>query len=193
MRFWLITLLMVNLGFAAENNAANPKPNENEVTSPEELQTIRKILELPPERLSRMRAALERMERMPPEARKEYAASLEKLENASPEERKKMMKEMRERGGFNGRVLDRYLKSLPPEKATAESARIRALSPEKRTEFIHSLAEKFGSEKGKKEGKETTEEGGKRRRTPEDANKTPENANPLAPTETAPAKPATGA
>jgi hypothetical protein len=90
---------------------------------------------------------------MPPEARKEYAASLEKLENATPDERRKMMKEMRG-AGFNGRVLDHYLKSLPPEKAKEELARIRAMSPEKRTEFIHSLAEKFGPEIGKSKNKQ---------------------------------------
>jgi hypothetical protein len=154
MRQLLTLLCLASFSWAAETTTTNPplKSSENE-PSAEELQTIRKILELPPDRLTRVRAALERLEHMPPEARKEYAASLEKLENASPDERRKMMKEMRG-GGFNGRILEHYLKTLPPEKAKEEMARIRAMSPEKRTEFIHSLAEKFGPEIGKGKNKQ---------------------------------------
>ena len=181
-------LCLASMAFAADTTPATTttKPSDNE-PSAEELQTIRKILELPPERLARVRAALERLERMPPEARKEYAASLEKLESASPDDRRKMFKDIREKAGFNGRVLERYLKSLPPEKAKEENARIRAMSPEKRTEFLHSLAEKFGPEMGK--GK--NDEGSGKHRKFDDANKQP--TETTAPATPAPATPVPGA
>jgi nitrate reductase assembly molybdenum cofactor insertion protein NarJ len=63
----------------------------------EEVQTIRKILELPPERLAKIRSAMERIEKMSPEERKDFAATLAKLETASPEERKKAFKDMRDK------------------------------------------------------------------------------------------------
>ena len=119
----------------------------------EEIQTIRKILELPPERLARMRAAIEKMERMSPESRREFAVNLAKYESATPEERHKIMKEMRERGGFGARVLEHHFKTLGPEEAKAERARLQALTPEQRMEFVRKLAEKYGPEIAKEKGK----------------------------------------
>lgn len=136
----------------------------------EEIQTIRKILELPPERLARMRSAIEKMERMSPESRREFAANLAKYESATPEERHKIMKEMRERGGFAARVLEHHFKTLSPEDAKAERARIQALTPEQRMDFIRKLAEKYGPEvaKGKGgEGKDGAPGSPKRRKPPE--------------------------
>lgn len=162
---------------SAEGGA--PRPAEKD-PSLEEIQTIRKILELPPERLSRIRIALERLERMPPEARQEYAANLSRFESATPEERRKITKEMRERMGFNGRLLEHHLKALPSGEARAERERILALTPEKRQDFFRQLAEKYGPEisreRGEKarmmekkdEGKDADRPMTKRRR-PEDA------------------------
>lgn len=128
---------------AVENGPGRPPEGE---PSAEEIQTIRKILELPPERLSRIRVALERLERMPPESRREFAANLAKFENATPEERRKFSKELRERAGFNGRLLEHHLKSLPPGEVRAERERVLALTPEKRQEFFRELGEKYGPE-----------------------------------------------
>jgi hypothetical protein len=142
---------------------------ESEPTA-EEIQTIRKILELPPERLARIRAAIEKMERMSPESRREFAANLAKYESATPEGRHKLMKEMRERGGFGARVLEHHFKTLSPEEAKAERARLQALTPELRMEFIRKLAEKYGPEfaKGKAgEAKEGDKAGMKRRKKEE--------------------------
>jgi Spy/CpxP family protein refolding chaperone len=136
----------------------------------EEIQTIRKILELPPERLARMRSAIEKMERMSPESRREFAANLAKYESATPEERHKIMKEMRERGGFGARVLEHHFKTLSPEEAKAERARIQALTPEQRMDFIRKLAEKYGPEfaKGKGgDGKDGANGAAKRRKQPD--------------------------
>ena len=144
---------------------------ESEPTA-EDIQTIRKILELPPERLARIRSAIEKMERMSPESRREFAANLTKYEAATPEERHKLMKEMRERGGFGARVLEHHFKTLSPEEAKDERARIQALTPEQRMEFIRKLAEKHGAEiakeKGKSlDGKEGDKPGMKRRKKEE--------------------------
>ncbi len=147
----------------------SPRSPESEPTA-EEIQTIRKILELPPERLTRMRAAIEKMERMSPESRREFAANLAKYESATPEGRHKLMKEMRERGGFGARVLEHHFKTLSPEEAKRERARLQALTPELRMEFIRKLAEKYGPElaKGKAgEGKEGDKAGMKRRKKEE--------------------------
>ena len=122
--------------------------------SAEDIQTIRRILELPPERLTRMRVAIEKMERMSPESRRDFAANLAKYETATPDERHKLMKEMRERGGFGPRVLEHHFKTLSPEEAKAERARIQALTPEQRMEFIRKLAEKYGPELAKERGKD---------------------------------------
>ena len=134
----------------------------------EEIQTIRKILELPPERLTRMRAAIEKMERMSPESRREFSANLAKYEAATPEERHKIMKEMRERGSFGARVLEHHFKTLSPEEAKAERARIQALTPEQRLDFVRKLSEKYGPEVAKEKGKSADgkegEKGDKKRR-----------------------------
>ena len=143
------------------------RPADSEPTA-EEIQTIRKILELPPERLTRMRAAIEKMERMSPESRREFAANLAKYEAATPEERHKLMKEMRERGGFGSRVLEHHFKTLSPDEAKAERARIQALTPEQRMEFLRKLAEKYGPEIAKEKAKaadaKEAEKGEKKRR-----------------------------
>ena len=168
--FFLSVAFLATVAFlpAQQPSARGP---ESEPTV-EEMQTIRKILELPPERLTRMRAAIEKMERMSPESRREFAANLAKYETASPEERHKLMKEMRERGGFGARVLEYHFKTLSPEQAKAERTRLHALTPEQRMEFIRNLAEKYGpeiaKEKGKAgEGKEGDKAGMKRRKKEE--------------------------
>ena len=147
------------------------RPADSEPTA-EEIQTIRKILELPPERLTRMRAAIEKMERMSPESRREFATHLAKYEAATPEERKKIMKDMRERGGYGSRVLEHHFKTLSPEEAKAERARIQALTTEQRLEFIRQLAEKYGPELAKERPKGGEPKDGppgapKRRKPPE--------------------------
>lgn len=129
-----------------------PRPPEGEPTV-EEIQTIRKILELTPERLQRMRSSIEKIERMSPESRREFAASLVRYESATPEERHKIMKDLRERGGFGSRVLEHHFKRLSKDEAKAERARIQALTTEQRLEFIRQLSEKYGPELAKERPK----------------------------------------
>jgi len=143
-------LLLGAASVPAQQTASRPPEGDPTV---EEIQTIRKILELPPERLQRMRAAIEKIERMSPESRREFAASLVRYESATPEERHKLMKEMRERGGFGSRVLEHHFKRLSADEAKAERARIQALTPEQRMEFIRKLAEKYGPEIAKERSK----------------------------------------
>lgn len=146
----------------AQQPAGRPPEAEPSV---EDIQTIRKILELPPERLSRMRSAIEKMERMSPESRREFATHLARYEAATPEERKKIMKDMRERGGFGSRVLEHHFKTLSPEEAKAERARIQGLTTEQRLEFIRQLGEKYGPEIAKDKAKAAEgKEGDKKRR-----------------------------
>ena len=157
-------VLAAAASFAQQASGRSP---ESEPTA-EEIQTIRKILELPPERLTRMRSAIEKMERMSPESRREFAANLAKYETATPEERHKIMKEMRERGGFGSRVLEHHFKTLSPAEAKAERTRIQALTTEQRMEFLRKLAEKYGPEIDKEKGKSSDakegEKGEKKRR-----------------------------
>jgi hypothetical protein len=145
--FCLLPALVLAAASSFAQQAAGSEPTA------EEIQTIRKILELPPERLARMRSAIEKMERMSPESRREFAANLAKYEAATPEERHKIMKEMRERGSFGARVLEHHFKTLTPEEAKAERARIQALTPEQRLEFVRKLSEKYGPEIAKEKGK----------------------------------------
>ena len=159
---FLLAALVLTAGSAFAQQAAG-RPADSEPTV-EEIQTIRKILELPPERLTRIRSAIEKMERMSPESRREFAANLAKYEAATPEERHKIMKEMRERGGFGARVLEHHFKTLSPEEAKAERARIQALTPEQRMEFIRKLSEKYGPELAKEKGKMGEAKDGEKKR-----------------------------
>jgi len=166
-----LSLLLLLGAVVLSAQSPGPRPPEGDPTV-EEIQTIRKILELPPERLQRMRSAIEKIERMSPESRREFAASLVRYESATPEERHKLMKEMRERGGFGSRVLEHHFKRLTPEEAKAERARIQALSTEQRLEFIRRLAEKYGPEIAKERAKGGEPKDGppgvpKRRKPPE--------------------------
>jgi hypothetical protein len=141
-------------------------PTES-VPTVEEIQTIRKILELPPERLARVRSAIEKIERMSPESRRGFAGSLARFEAASPEERRRMMKEMRDRGGFGSmRALELHFKSLDPAAVKAERARIHGLTPEQRAEFMRELTERHAEELAKERVRpvEPKEGPGKRRR-----------------------------
>jgi Spy/CpxP family protein refolding chaperone len=147
-----LSLLLLLGAVVLSAQSPGPRPSEGDPTV-EEIQTIRKILELPPERLQRMRSAIEKIERMSPESRREFAASLVRYESATPEERHKLMKEMRERGGFGSRVLEHHFKRLTPDEAKAERTRIQALTPEQRMEFIRRLAEKYGPEIAKERAK----------------------------------------
>jgi hypothetical protein len=161
------SFLLAALVLSAAASFAQQAPGRSPESEPtaEEIQTIRKILELPPERLARMRSSIEKMERMSPESRREFAANLAKYETATPEERHKIMKEMRERGGFGSRVLEYHFKTLSPVEAKAERSRIQALTTEQRMEFLRKLAEKYGPEIDKEKGKSSdAKEAEKKRR-----------------------------
>ncbi len=109
---------------------------------------------------------------MSPESRREFAASLVRYETATPEERHKIMKDLRERGGFGSRVLEHHFKRLNKDEAKAERARIQALTTEQRLEFIRQLSEKYGPEIAKERAKGGEPKDGppgppKRRKPPE--------------------------
>ncbi|MFM9001307.1 MAG: hypothetical protein ACKORB_06750 [Opitutia bacterium] len=138
--FRTILILSVSVLPAFGEQPAHPPSPEPTV---EEIQMLRRILELPPERLSRIRGAIEKMERMPPEVRREFAERLAKFENASPDERRAISRDMKEKGGFGGKVLEHHLRSIAPDKAKAERERIMAMTPEARMEFIRTLAARY--------------------------------------------------
>jgi len=169
MRLCLSLLLALSAGLLrAEPGSARPPES---VPTVEEIQTIRKILELPPERLARVRSAIEKIERMSPESRRLFAGNLARFESASPEERRQLMKEMRDRGGFGApRVLELHFKSLDPAAVKAERARIHGLTPEQRQEFIRELTERYAEELAKERGRpgEAKEGQGKRRKPAEE-------------------------
>jgi hypothetical protein len=144
--------------------------------SAEEIQTIRKIMELTPERIRGMREAIEHIEHMSGDDRREFAKKLAEVENASPEERRKAFKELRERSGASGygfatRALEYHLKQMPADQAKEEREKFLKLSREERFAYIRKLMEKYGPElmkeaksKGTSQGKEGE---GKRRTQPE--------------------------
>ena len=166
--FPLACFLVALVAVAAEGDAParppGPSPRGPEaLPSVEEIQTIRRIMELPPERLSRIRLAIEKLERMSPEARADYAARLVKYEQAPPEERTKIMKEMRERG-FGARILEHHFKTMPAAQANEERARYLALGPEDRQDYVRKIAEKHAGEFGKGKKDDAKKEDGKRRK-----------------------------
>jgi hypothetical protein len=166
----LLAWVLAPFAFAAEGeNAARPAGapprGPDSLPSLVVVRTIRQILELPPERLSRIRLALERLERLSPEARADYATRLAKYEQASPEDRPKLMKEMRERG-FSSRLLEHHLKTLAPDQANAERARFLALTAEERQDYVHKLAEKYAGEFGKGKAGDKKDDGKRRKDDP---------------------------
>ncbi len=150
-------------GDAPSRPAGGPPRGPEPLPSTEEIQTIRRIMELPPERLSRIRVAIEKLERMSPDARADYATRLAKYEQSGPEERQKIMKEMRERG-FSARILEHHFKAMPAAQANEERARFLALGPEERQDYIRKLAEKYAGEFGKGKKDDAKKDDGKRRK-----------------------------
>jgi hypothetical protein len=166
--FTFILLLTAATCGAADEKPKSPAdaPRSNPANEPsiEEVQTMRKILELPPERLAKMRSAMERIERMSPEERKDFAATLAKIENASPEERKKVLKDMREKsgpGGLGAKVFEHHLKQLSADEAKQERANLIKLSSEERQQYIRKLLEKYSADlpKIRAEGKSKDKDG----------------------------------
>ena len=154
-----------------------PKSPANE-PSVEEVQTIRKILELPPERLAKIRSAIERIEKMSPEERKDFAATLSKLENSTPEERKKAFKDMRDKtssGGLGAKVFEYHLKQLSADEAKQERAGFVKLSSEERQQYIRKLLEKYSADlpkiRGDGKSKDKDKDGDKDKDKPGDGNK----------------------
>jgi hypothetical protein len=168
----LLPLLLGSLAWAAD--APVTPANRPPVSEPsaEEIQTIRKIVELAPERIRGMREAIEHIEHMSGDDRREFAKKLAELENASPEERRKAFKELRERSGTSGygfatRVLEHHLKQMPADQAKEEREKFLKLSREERFAYIRKLMEKYGPEM--KEAKAKTaaaKDGDGKRRTP---------------------------
>ena len=180
-------LLPVRLGSLAWAADAPVTPaNRPPVSEPsaEEIQTIRKIVELTPERIRGMREAIEHIEHMSGDDRREFAKKLAELENASPEERRKAFKELRERSGTSGygfatRVLEYHLKQMPADQAKEEREKFLKLSREERFAYIRKLMEKYGPEMKEAKAKAAAaKDGDGKRRTPAER---PAEATPPAP------------
>ena len=171
MRYFTFIILMaaVQCGAADEKpkSAADaPPPRPVNEPSVEEVQTIRKILELPPERLAKIRSSIERIEKMSPEERKDFAATLAKLENANPDERKKALKDLREKtssSGLGAKVFEYHLKQLSADEAKQERANFVKLSADERQQYIRKLLEKYSADlpKIRAEGKSKDKDGDK--------------------------------
>ncbi len=173
MRYFIFIILLAAVPCGAvdekpKSPADAPRSNSANEPSAEEVQTMRKILELPPERLAKLRSSIERIERMSPEERKDFAATLAKLENASPEERKKALKEMREKtgtGGLGAKVFEYHLKQLSGDEAKQERANFVKLSSDERQQYIRKLLEKYSADlpkiRGDGKSKDKDKEGDK--------------------------------
>jgi len=172
----LLPVLLSALAWAADAPVTPPsnRPPASE-PSAEEIQTIRKIMELTPERIRGMREAIEHIEHMSGDDRREFAKKLAELENASPEERRKAFKELRERSGTGGygfatRVLEYHLKQMPADQAKEEREKFLKLSREERFAYIRKLMEKYGPEmmkEAKAKAAAAKDAEGKRRSAPE--------------------------
>ena len=181
MRYFIFIFLLAAVPCGAvdekpKSPAEAPRSNSANEPSVEEVQTMRKILELPPERLAKMRSAMERIEKMSPEERKDFAATLAKLENASPEERKKALKDMREKtgpSGLGGKVFEHHLKQLSADEAKQERANFVKLSSDERQQYIRKLLEKYSADlpKIRTDGKPKDKDGDKDKDKDGDGNK----------------------
>lgn len=172
----LLPVLLGTLAWAADT--PTPPVNRPSASEPsaEEIKTIRKIMELTPERIRGMREAIEHIEHMSGDDRREFAKKLAVLEDASPEERRKAFKELRERSssgpngyGFATRVLEYHLKQMPAEQAKEEREKFLKLSREERFAYIRKLMEKYGPElmkEAKVKGGSAGKDGDGKRRTP---------------------------
>ncbi len=161
------------LAFAADGVVNTGARAASAEPSAEEIQTIRRIMELSPERIRGMREAIEHIEHMSGDDRREFAKKLAEIENASPEDRRKAFKELRERNGsgipgFSIRVLEYHLKQMPAEQAKEEREKFLKLPREERIAYVRKLIEKYGPEvvkEAKAKGASQGKDGEGKRRT----------------------------
>lgn len=161
---------------AAETSAPPPPPPANERADssrlrPETTFFLSKLLETDEARLSRMRLAIERVEKMTPAERLALRERIRNLRTASPAEHDALTAELREkfgellRPGKPGRpeererhheederrgagnperpnLLQKHFASLPPEQAKMEKERFLALGREEKIAYLKALRAK---------------------------------------------------
>ena len=99
--------------------------------SREEIRTLIRIVNMPPEKLSSLRQSLEHLEKMTPEERQQLRKKLEALRNSPtlpPPQANPLL---------------HYWASLPPEKARTEKERFRSMTREERRAYVAEAIKKL--------------------------------------------------
>jgi hypothetical protein len=126
---------------AAIRNAGKPPVLPKGLPSVEEMHEqfalLRHFLELPPERLARIRSSIESIERMPPERKKQM---LERIRESDPtRERNARMEAPDSEADLRARANE-FLDSLTDAEREAVNKRMKGLTKEERNVYLEGIA-----------------------------------------------------
>lgn len=107
----------------------------------EELRLLGQFLALPPDRLSRVRQTIERIERMSPEERERLRSELEAYRRLNPETRAAIRKRWDGVSHQDRALMRRYFFDLNPEERIRERERLAAMNPSERSAYLRELVD----------------------------------------------------
>jgi len=107
----------------------------------EQLQIIEQFIDMPPERIARIRRMLEHIENMTPEERQRFKANIQALKAMPLEKRSKLFNDLRMLPTAQKVAIRRYLRSLPAAKRQETRHKFRSMSAQERKLFIEKILE----------------------------------------------------
>lgn len=109
----------------------------------EQLELFDQFLQLPPEKLRRMRQTIEAIERMSEEDRELFRVRIRQFTEMSPQMREEIRREGRGLPAAYQRVFSQYWLSLYPEERAQRRSRMEGMAPEERQEFLVAELDRF--------------------------------------------------
>lgn len=109
----------------------------------EQLELFDQFLQLPPEKLRRMRQTIEAIERMSEEDRELFRVRIRQFTEMSPQMREEIRREGRGLPAAYQRVFSQYWLSLYPEEREQRRSRMEGMAPEERQEFLVAELDRF--------------------------------------------------
>ena len=138
-------------GISAPQDARNehrPKsPKEDEANEHERLLLLKRLLDMPPERLSMLKATISRLENLSPQEKKRLAERIENFGRMPPQERRKLHESFREDERKRWDTFHRRHKNLPSEQRNQELQRVHSLPPHERRMYFERLRHHHGGKR----------------------------------------------
>ncbi|MFP6855534.1 MAG: DUF3106 domain-containing protein [Opitutales bacterium] len=108
----------------------------------ERLSMLKRLLEMPPDRLSTLKATISRIENLSPEEKKRLAQRLENFGRMPPHEQRKLHENFRADERKRWDAFHLRHKDLPPEQRNRELQRVHSLPPHERRIYFEKLRHK---------------------------------------------------